>query len=158
MITAIAILADRIPLLRLGEDTPTFPGNVSVFIAPSLFPVLAMNCSFGVDLSVGVKHVACHFPSDGKDSLISIIQQAERRAEMCLEPVSWGIFFMKERLFHACPLHVLPWKTVPLLSGGGDVLIDPGGIVRLHHTGVGPADRPVIGQASPGRSARPESG
>ena len=25
---------------------------------------------------------------------------------------------------------------------GGDVLIDPGGIVRLHHVGSGPADRP----------------
>jgi hypothetical protein len=27
---------------------------------------------------------------------------------------------------------------------GGDVLIDPGGIVRLHHIGKGPADRPSI--------------
>ena len=25
---------------------------------------------------------------------------------------------------------------------GGDVLVDPGGIVRLHHVGRGPADRP----------------
>ncbi|NNC89999.1 MAG: hypothetical protein HKN82_16195 [Akkermansiaceae bacterium] len=28
---------------------------------------------------------------------------------------------------------------------GGDVLVDPGGIVRLHHVGSGPADRPSIG-------------
>lgn len=28
---------------------------------------------------------------------------------------------------------------------GGDVLIDPAGIVRLHHIGSGPADRPSIG-------------
>jgi hypothetical protein len=27
---------------------------------------------------------------------------------------------------------------------GGDVLIDPDGIVRLHHIGEGPADRPEI--------------
>lgn len=27
---------------------------------------------------------------------------------------------------------------------GGDVLIDPKGIVRLHHVGSGPADRPAI--------------
>jgi len=27
---------------------------------------------------------------------------------------------------------------------GGDVLIDPEGLVRLHHVGAGPADRPEI--------------
>lgn len=27
---------------------------------------------------------------------------------------------------------------------GGDVLIDPTGIVRLHHVGIGPADRPSV--------------
>jgi len=27
---------------------------------------------------------------------------------------------------------------------GGDVLIDPAGIVALHHVGAGPADRPVV--------------
>lgn len=27
---------------------------------------------------------------------------------------------------------------------GGDVLIDPDGIVRLHHVGAGPADRPAV--------------
>jgi len=27
---------------------------------------------------------------------------------------------------------------------GGDVLIDPAGIVRLHHIGEGPADRPAV--------------
>lgn len=27
---------------------------------------------------------------------------------------------------------------------GGDVLIDPDGIVRLHHVGEGPADRPAV--------------
>lgn len=27
---------------------------------------------------------------------------------------------------------------------GGDVLIDPSGIVALHHVGAGPADRPTV--------------
>lgn len=27
---------------------------------------------------------------------------------------------------------------------GGDIVIDPQGIVRLHHVGVGPADRPPV--------------
>lgn len=27
---------------------------------------------------------------------------------------------------------------------GGDVLVDPDGIVRLHHVGIGPADRPEV--------------
>ena len=27
---------------------------------------------------------------------------------------------------------------------GGDVLIDPSGLVRLHHVGAGPADRPTV--------------
>lgn len=27
---------------------------------------------------------------------------------------------------------------------GGDVLIDPGGVVALHHVGAGPADRPSV--------------
>ncbi|HSH13152.1 MAG TPA: SelL-related redox protein, partial [Desulfurivibrionaceae bacterium] len=27
---------------------------------------------------------------------------------------------------------------------GGDVLIDPNGMVRLHHIGKGPADRPRV--------------
>jgi peroxiredoxin len=27
---------------------------------------------------------------------------------------------------------------------GGDVLVDPGGIVRLHHVGQGPGDRPPV--------------
>lgn len=31
-----------------------------------------------------------------------------------------------------------------IFQRGGDVLIDPGGTVRLHHIGVGPADRPTV--------------
>ena len=31
-----------------------------------------------------------------------------------------------------------------IFQRGGDVLIDPTGIVSLHHVGVGPADRPAV--------------
>lgn len=31
-----------------------------------------------------------------------------------------------------------------IFQRGGDVLIDPHGIVRLHHVGTGPADRPAV--------------
>ena len=31
-----------------------------------------------------------------------------------------------------------------IFQRGGDVLIDPDGIVRLHHVGAGPADRPPV--------------
>lgn len=31
-----------------------------------------------------------------------------------------------------------------IFQRGGDVLIDPNGIVRLHHIGKGPADRPAV--------------
>lgn len=33
-----------------------------------------------------------------------------------------------------------------IFQRGGDVLIDPQGIVRLHHIGRGPADRPVVAE------------
>lgn len=29
---------------------------------------------------------------------------------------------------------------------GGDVIVDPQGIIRLHHVGRGPADRPTVAQ------------
>lgn len=35
-----------------------------------------------------------------------------------------------------------PWAQVG--QRGGDVLIDPAGIVRVHHVGDGPADRPSV--------------
>jgi alkyl hydroperoxide reductase subunit AhpC len=31
-----------------------------------------------------------------------------------------------------------------VMQRGGDVLIDPNGIVRMHHVGKGPADRPSV--------------
>lgn len=39
------------------------------------------------------------------------------------------------------------WPKSPhgdIFQRGGDLLIDPDGIVRLHHVGAGPADRPDV--------------
>ncbi len=54
-------------------------------------------------------------------------------------PATMGVYFklmFKGRMPHkpAGDVHQL----------GGDILIDPQGIVRLHHIGTGPADRPTI--------------
>lgn len=38
----------------------------------------------------------------------------------------------------------LQHSTGDVYQRGGDVLIDPAGIVRLHHVGSGPADRPAV--------------
>ncbi len=35
-------------------------------------------------------------------------------------------------------------STGDIFQRGGDVLIDPTGIVRLHHIGRGPSDRPTV--------------
>ena len=35
-------------------------------------------------------------------------------------------------------------STVDINQLGGDVLLDPNGIVQLHHVGKGPADRPSV--------------
>ena len=38
---------------------------------------------------------------------------------------------------------------------GGNVLIDPDGLVRFHHVGLGPADRPAVENLLAARSAFP---
>jgi hypothetical protein len=40
----------------------------------------------------------------------------------------------------------LRWPTGDVFQLGGDVLIDPGGRIRLHHVGRGPADRPTVSE------------
>ncbi len=58
-----------------------------------------------------------------------------------LGPASWGAY---ARLMARGRMPRRPSGDPQQL--GGDVLIDPAGIVRLHHVGSGPADRPVIEQ------------
>ena len=52
---------------------------------------------------------------------------------------TWQVYF-KEFLIGNKPKK----SEGDIYQRGGDVLIDPDGIVRLHHIGQGPADRPAI--------------
>jgi len=54
-------------------------------------------------------------------------------------PKTWWVYF-KEALAGHLPKNA----TGDISQRGGDVLIDPEGIVRLHHVGTGPANRPSI--------------
>lgn len=71
------------------------------------------------------------------------------RAYGMLKASWWDVWGVKTWLAYIREL--LKGKK-PLKSGGdlyqrgGDVIVDPGGIVRLHHVGRGPADRPTVGQ------------
>lgn len=54
-------------------------------------------------------------------------------------PKTWWAYFKEIIKGHK------PKKaTGDISQRGGDILIDPDGIVRLHHVGEGPADRPSI--------------
>jgi hypothetical protein len=54
-------------------------------------------------------------------------------------PKTWWVYF-KEILKG----QKLRSSAGDIFQRGGDVLIDPTGIVRLHHIGKGPGDRPTI--------------
>jgi len=54
-------------------------------------------------------------------------------------PKTWWIYF-KEILAG----HIPRKSSGDITQRGGDVLIDPDGVVRFHHVGSGPADRPSI--------------
>jgi len=54
-------------------------------------------------------------------------------------PQNWGAYV---KLMARGRMPRLPHRDVNQL--GGDVLVDPDGIVRLHHVSRGPADRPSI--------------
>lgn len=54
-------------------------------------------------------------------------------------PRSWWVY--ARELLKGQRLHK---ATNDVHQRGGDVLIDPEGIVRLHHVGRGPADRPSV--------------
>jgi hypothetical protein len=56
-------------------------------------------------------------------------------------PPSWWVYI--KLLARGRRLRRVSGDTLQL---GGDILIDPQGIVRLHHVGSGPADRPSVGQ------------
>lgn len=54
-------------------------------------------------------------------------------------PESWWAY-LKEILKGRLPKE----SHGDIFQRGGDVLIDPDGIVRMHHVGAGPADRPAV--------------
>jgi hypothetical protein len=54
-------------------------------------------------------------------------------------PAAWRAYFRELR--HG---QTLKKSAGDIFQRGGDVLIDPAGIVRLHHVGHGPADRPPV--------------
>jgi len=54
-------------------------------------------------------------------------------------PSTWWVY--AKELFKGQKLHK---SEGDVMQRGGDVLIDPDGIVRLHHVGEGPADRPGV--------------
>lgn len=58
-----------------------------------------------------------------------------------LGPAAWAAYF--RLLARGAKLKRSQGDVAQL---GGDVLIDPDGIVRLHHVGEGPADRPSVDQ------------
>ena len=56
-------------------------------------------------------------------------------------PKSWWVYL--KALTKGATLHK---SAGDIYQRGGDVLIDPDGIVRLHHVGTGPADRPSVAE------------
>ena len=56
----------------------------------------------------------------------------------------WGPATWRAYLQALLKGQALKKSTGDIFQRGGDVLIDPAGIVRLHHVGSGPADRPAI--------------
>lgn len=61
----------------------------------------------------------------------------------------WDIWGVKTWLAYARSIMAgqkLHSSQGDIAQRGGEVLIDPGGMVRLHHVGKGPADRPSLAQ------------
>jgi hypothetical protein len=54
-------------------------------------------------------------------------------------PSTWRVY-LKELLRGKLPKK----SSGDIHQRGGDILIDPGGIVRMHHIGKGPSDRPSV--------------
>lgn len=56
----------------------------------------------------------------------------------------WGLATWRAYGRLALRGHWPPRPSGDVTQLGGDVLIDPAGIVRVHHVGSGPADRPSV--------------
>ena len=71
--------------------------------------------------------------------LYAAYQMGSGRWRNLLGPAAWWIY--AKLLFRGRRLRPVKGDVRQL---GGDVLIDPQGVVRLHHVGRGPADRPAV--------------
>ena len=58
----------------------------------------------------------------------------------------WGVKTWKVYFKELLKGNTLKKSDGDIYQRGGDVLISPDGIVRLHHIGEGPADRPAVEQ------------
>ncbi len=73
--------------------------------------------------------------------------QATYQSYGMLSASFWDIWGPKTWLVYARELFKgakLQQSAGDIYQRGGDVLIDPDGMVRLHHVGDGPADRPAV--------------
>ncbi len=88
-----------------------------------------------------VRQVQLNWPLlvDESRSLYTAYGMARGRWQDILGPASWWIY--TKLLLRGRRLRSASGDVKQL---GGDVLIDPSGIVRLHHVGSGPADRPSV--------------
>ena len=69
------------------------------------------------------------------------------RAYSMLNGSFWDIWGLKTWIAYFKELrkgHKPKESRGDVMQRGGDVLIDPNGIIRLHHVGTGPGDRPTI--------------
>ena len=76
---------------------------------------------------------------DESRSLYAAYDMHRGRWSQILGPAAWWAYV--KLLARGRQLHRTTGDVTQL---GGDVLIDPQGIVRLHHVGSGPADRPAV--------------
>ena len=56
----------------------------------------------------------------------------------------WGFRTLKAYLMEIARGRLPKKSGGDIYQRGGDILVDPQGIVRLHHVGTGPADRPSV--------------
>ena len=67
----------------------------------------------------------------------------------------WGVRTWMAYLKELVGGHLPKYSGGDTRQLGGDVLIDPDGIVRFHHIGRGPADRPSVAAIFAARGAQP---
>ena len=88
-----------------------------------------------------VAETDCPWPVVADESRALYGAYAMRRAKLrhLVGPSTWAAYWRE------LGLGVLPrWPATDTFQQGGDVLIDPAGIVRLVHVGRGPGDRPTV--------------